>query len=164
MANIICVRPIWDREALPMPRKLQYRRGDRLHPVKFFPVHVGPEPDHPVGRKGHVLARAWEQLRGSPPADGLLILDGDVAVDPEHTRAMIEAIDSDCTRVWTAPVRIWPVSTHRQDWVWAHWEDHASQELDMFPRYFSFSFTYLPAGLVDKANMETNVSALVSEH
>jgi hypothetical protein len=81
----------------------------------------------------------------------MLILDGDVVVDPLDIGAMFSAIHSDPESVWTAPVRIWPVSTHRQDWVWAHWDESASQVNDENPRWFSFCFTYLPGELLNAA-------------
>jgi hypothetical protein len=123
--------------------------GTERH-AKFFPLYVNPEPGFPVGRKGFVLAAAWRCFgqRGQD-VDGLLILDGDVAIDPVHMTQMYAAINSDPGKVWTAACRIWPVSTHRAGWVWASWEDKASQELDRYPRWFSFNFTYLPRALMD---------------
>jgi hypothetical protein len=141
---------IWDRQSTPRGTVL-YRKGDYLRNAKFFPIHVTPEPEYPVGRKGLMMASAWETLGKRANCDGMIVLDGDVAVDPTHVAAMFDAIDADPQVVWTAPVRIWPVSTHRADWVWAHWKDRASQNLDNDPLWFSFCFTYLPAQLLNFA-------------
>ena len=148
MAQVVCVRVTWNGSAPPLP-PLWWRDGDYIYRAKFFPIDVHPTIDDPVGRKGYALARAWQTLRGD--TDGMLILDGDVIIDPTHLAAMMGCIDSDPGCVWTAPVKIWPVSTHRRDWVWAHWETKASQEIDEHPRWFSFCFTYLPRPLIDAA-------------
>ena len=147
MAEIICIQAGWNGGALKLP-PLQYRRGDRLFRAKFHKVSVAATDDYPLGRKGLVLARAWEQLGPPAKAEGMLVLDGDVAVDPVMVRQMMDAIDGAPGIVHTAPVKIWPVSTHRQDWVWAHWENRASQHIDDTASWFSFNFTYLPAALL----------------
>lgn len=142
MADVACVRVIWERQYIPLP---PIRNGDQL--IKFRPVYVEPETEYPGGRKGAALAGAWRQFGRT--ADGMLILDGDVVIDPIICTPMFNAIHSDPQQVWTAPVRIWPVSTNRPTWVWGHWEEEASQELDMYPKYFSFNFTYLPKKLLE---------------
>lgn len=147
MADIVCVRVIWDREHFwPMP-VIRYTAGGVNHAIKFTPVHFGPESGWPVGRKGAALAGAWKQLGGD--ADGMLILDADVAVDPQMVVTMMSAIGGDPESVWTAPVRIWPVSTMRDGWVWSHWETEASQQVDEVANWFSFCFTYVPRALLD---------------
>jgi len=127
---------IWDHGGLPV--KL----------AAFRDVHVAPSAEYPFGRKGLALAGAWRQLAGSADVAGMLLLDGDVAADPVDHDAITACIDSDPEAVWTAPVRIWPVSTYRDDWVWAHWETEASQHLDLTANWFSFNFTYLPRRLI----------------
>lgn len=137
MAEVVCVRVVWNHQALPKA------------PSAFRDIHIGPEPGAPFGRKGQALAGAWRQL--GKKADGMLILDADVAVDPADFRTMMHAIGEEPDVAHTAPVRIWPVSTHRAGWVWAHWDKKASQELDYEARYFSFCFTYLPRRLITAA-------------
>lgn len=117
--------------------------------VRFHEVRVRPEPEYPAGRKGLALKGAWVQLGRKAGADGMLVLDGDVAIDPGHVRAMFAAIAGRPEIVHTAPVKLWPVSTSRPDWHWAHWEDHPSQDIDGKANYFSFCFTYLPAQLLE---------------
>jgi hypothetical protein len=80
---------------------------------------------------------------------GMLILDGDVAVDPLDTSTMMRAIGANPDIVHTAPVRIWPVSTKRGHWVWAHSKGGKSQEDTDEPNRFSFGFTYLPRALIE---------------
>lgn len=144
MAEVFCVRLIWQKPDWEMPVA--------RHPgglVRFHPIVIRPELEHPAGRKGLALKCAWEQM--SCGADGMLILDSDVAVDPQMIGSMLSAIHAEPEAVHTAPVRIWPVSTMREDWTWAHWKDSPSQQIDYEPRWFSFCFTWLPGKLVRSA-------------
>lgn len=149
MTEVACVRVIWDRKAFDMPpvRYLDSAKVPRV--LRFHPLHVVPEVEYPAGRKGLALAGAWRYFGIKGGADGLLILDGDVAIDPVMAEKMLNAIGREPGSVHTAPVRLWPVSTGRPDWVWAHWEKEASQEIDLNPRYFSFNFTWLPRKLIE---------------
>lgn len=140
MAEVVCVRMNWDRTAIPFP-----------HARHYYTMHVSPEPDYPFGRKGLVISSAWRQLAGRQAA-GLLILDGDVIIDPADHVAMLQAIHEEPGAVHVAPVRIWPVSTKRDVWSWAHWSTGPSQLLDLRPVWFSFCFTYLPRQLLTAAN------------
>ena len=140
MAQIICIRLDWNHTAMPL----------RIA-SKFFTLEVNPEPAHPFGRKGLALAGAWDQLAG-PDIAGMLILDGDVAIDPLDHKHMIKAIDDEPHMlVHTAPVVLWPVSTHLENWVWGHGrnsrysQDDGEEDLDMF----TFCYTYLPRKLVE---------------
>jgi hypothetical protein len=138
VAEIVCVRADWDRTAIPL--KLP----------AFHTIHLTPEAAHPFGRKGLALAGAWRQLAGRT-TDGMLILDGDVAADLLDLAAMRAAIHVEPAAVHTAPVRLWPASTHQPSWVWAHWDHEMTQEENPAPRRFSFCFTYLPRRLIDSA-------------
>jgi hypothetical protein len=140
MAQIICIRLDWNHTAIPL----------RIA-SKYFTLHVAPEPAHPFGRKGLALAGAWHQLTG-PDIAGMLILDGDVAIDPHDHHHMLTAIDKDPhDTIHTAPVRLWPVSTHQPDWVWGHGtagrftQNDTDHNLDTF----TFCYTYLPRRLID---------------
>lgn len=130
------VRLDWDHTALPLPG------------LGFYALRITPEPGHPFGRKGLALAAAWEQLAG-PAAAGLVILDGDVAVDPQDIAAMLAAIHLDPGAVHVAPVRLWPASTKRDRWVWGHGRGDFSRDDPDDPDVFGFCFTYLPRRLVD---------------
>lgn len=149
MAQVVCVRVTWNGTAAPLA-PLWWRDGDYIRRAKFHTLDLRPDIDHPVGRKGHALSVAWRAL-GRGQAAGMLILDGDVIIDPTHLGAMMAAIDSDPECVWVAPVKLWPVSTHRRDWVWAHWETTPSQQIDQVAGWFSFCFTYIPGPLIDAA-------------
>jgi len=138
VAKLLFVRLDWDRTAIPVTFSHIQVRTLRIH----------PEPGWPAGRKGLTLEMAWRQL-ASPDAAGMLILDGDVAVDPGDVVAMFLAVDAAPDDVHVAPVKLWPVSTQEASWKWAHgkggWD---SQEPCGDPDYFSFCFTYLPRRLV----------------
>jgi hypothetical protein len=138
VAVLLCVRVDWDRTALPLPASLRYHR-----------LRVDPEPGYPFGRKGLQLAAAWRHL-AEPHFDGMLVIDGDVMIDPADHAAMMAAIDARPALVHTAPVRIWPASTKRPGWVWSHWAEAASQDIDRRGvRWFSFCYTYLPRALLE---------------
>jgi hypothetical protein len=97
MAQIICIRLDWNHTAIPL----------RIA-SKYFTLHVAPEPAHPFGRKGLALAGAWHQLTG-PDIAGMLILDGDVAIDPHDHHHMLAAIDKDPHDTIYTASRRWPV-------------------------------------------------------
>lgn len=151
MASVVCVRVIWDRQEYWSLPVIRYTTTDGAnHAIRFTPVHLGPEAGWPMGRKGLALAGAWGQLnRGGDVADGMLVLDADVAIDPQMVITMMTAIGTDPAAVWTAPVRIWPVSTMKDHWIWAHWNLVPSQHVDQSARWFSFNFTYLPRQLLE---------------
>jgi hypothetical protein len=115
----------------------------------FRDLFINPEPEYPFGRKGLAFMRAWEEIGIPNECVGILLLDGDVAVDPYDVEQMHVHLYSDVNSVWVAPIRIWPVSHLGANWVWGHGEDEFSQENVTNPNCFSFSFTYLPADLVN---------------
>jgi hypothetical protein len=137
MPDIVFVRVDWDNQAFSLP----------LPGIRMHRLHVDPEPAHPFGRKGLILASAWEQLR-TPSATGMLILDGDVAIDLYDLSVMLAAINKDPAVVHAAPARLWPRSTGRTSWVWSVWDGEQSQELPETPAFTTFCFTYLPALLL----------------
>lgn len=127
----------------------------------FHDICVFPEPEHPKGRKGMTIYSAWRDMHG-PDDAGLLILDGDVAIEPTDLNAMVQHVASDREAVWTAPVKLWPKSTHLPSWVWGHRRQPPDginqQDLMQFwqtdipdPDWFTFCFTYLPRSLVEAA-------------
>lgn len=138
MAELICLHVNWDRTALPI------RLPD------FHELHIGPEPGYPAGRKGLQLAGAWRQLAGAT-TDGLLLLDGDVAVDALDLAAMRHAIHAEPGIVHTAAVRLWPKSTKRAGWIWGHWAREPGQKMTRAPWRFSFCFTYVPRAVIEQA-------------
>jgi hypothetical protein len=139
LAERVQVRVDWDHTAIPLPLP------------GFKILRIGPEPGYPYGRKGLALAGAWRQL-STPTADGMLLLDGDVAIDLLDLAAMVGSVSRETQDVHTAAVRLWPAGmASGHSWVWAHWEDEPSQHSDLNPRRFSFCFTWLPRRLIDAA-------------
>lgn len=117
----------------------------------FRELHVTPEPDFPFGRKGLTFACAWEHLGVPNDAIGMLILDGDVAIDPHDNRSMHRAIWHDPFKVHVARCKLWPISHQGEGWVWGHGKDGAFTQEDVpDPDMFSFSFTFLPAALMNE--------------
>ena len=139
--RVVYVRVLWDRQPSPPP----------VPGIRHFDLAVGPEPGHPYGRKGLALLGAWQQLR-TRECTGMLVQDGDVAVDPLDVSVMLETVRRYPADVWTAPVRLWPASTQRPSWVWGHWAAGGpTQEPVPDPAFFSFCFTYLPRRVIDHA-------------
>jgi hypothetical protein len=135
--TVILMRLDWDRTAPP-----------GICPPGFYTTHVTPSDEHPYGRKGLVIASAWRALQ-TPPIAGLVILDGDVAIDPADRAAMLAAIEAEPKAVHVAPVKLWPVSTKATGWVWGHGRDGLFTRTDHDdPDAFGFGFTYLPRRLV----------------
>jgi hypothetical protein len=135
---MLCVRLDWNHTAIPL------RIASR-----FYALEVNPEPEYPFGRKGLGLARTWQQL-AEPGAAGMLLLDGDVAIDPHDFDHMLAAIDKRPGAVHTGLVRLWPVSTRLDRWVWGHGRDGYSRQLNPgVLNTFSFCFTYLPRALIE---------------
>lgn len=144
MTGFLFFRLIWDAHHVWFPL--------RINSVNMKELHVAPETAHPFGRKGLALAAAWKQLSddGTP---GMLILDGDVVIDPYDYVMMYNAIMGDPEAVHIAPVRIWPVSKNDLNgWSWAHClEGRFSQVMEMNPDFFSFNFTYVPRRVIELA-------------
>lgn len=138
MPDVICVRMIWDRRAIELGSL----------PGRWHSLHYGPEAEHPFGRRGLAMAEAWSALQMSKQEAGMVLLDGDVAVDPHDVQAMLTAIHFEPAAVHVAPVKIWPKSTTWDAWAWGHYRDRPSQERCVDPRRFGFSFTYLPRCLL----------------
>jgi hypothetical protein len=131
------VRLDWDRTALP-----------GICPPGFYTLHIDPEPGHPFGRKGLALDAAWRRL-STRGCCGLVILDGDVAIDPADRQAMLQAVDRDPHSVHVAPVKLWPASTKQKSWVHGHGAGGQFSQKDTdTPDTFGFSFTYLPRKLI----------------
>lgn len=132
---MIAIRLIWNRQTFPLN-------------IPIREIYVDPEPDWPFGRKGHVLKRVWDEL---PNQEGMLILDGDVAIDPDDMAVMKQAIARKNNEVFTAPAKIWPASTGFPMRCWAHGHDMYGGDSEEPITRFSFNFTYLPARLMRSA-------------
>jgi hypothetical protein len=161
--QLVTIRTIWNNQKLNLPSMYGFRD-----------IHMNSSDEYPVGRKGHVLARTWEQL-ADPETAGMLILDGDVAVDPLDCGAMGDAIKAHPEIVHVAPIRLWPASTHLETWVWGHGWGQYSQGWTKKINWFTFGFTYLPARLIVLAitagladwhypNVDKRVCAVANTH
>lgn len=116
----------------------------------YHEIVVRQSEQHPFGQKGLVLGHLWLSLERTG-ADGLLINDNDVIIDPHDQRAMMISIKTDPLAVHTAPVKIWPKSTGDKSWGWSHGDNpgHRSQIDTDNPTWFGFGFTFLPGRLLD---------------
>lgn len=139
--NCLFVRFNWDHQALPYdPSQVG---------VTFKDIHLQPTPAFPVGRKGLALVSYWEQMQRMRPYLGILIMDGDVALDPLDIHIMRIYIGESPDAVVTAPIRLW----YEGEWFWSH-RGAANllntEEPDEI-HFFSFGFTYIPAALIETA-------------
>jgi hypothetical protein len=142
--GILFCRLIWDGHHVQFPL--------RISGVPMKDLHVAPETAAPFGRKGLAIASAWAQLQ-EPEMTGLLILDGDVVIDPYDYHVMYRAIEKEPDAVHIAPVRLWPISKSDIDgWAWGHCRDnHFTSAPTPDPDFFSFNFTYVPRRVVELA-------------
>lgn len=147
LINLVCVKIAWMGKSIASMEN------------PFHLICVNPEPAHPKGRKGLVMASAWRQMSTDGDA-GMLILDSDVAIEPTDMHTMVQHIGSDIHSVWTAPAKLWPRATHLPTWVWGHRkEPQPSMSHDDTirlwqtdvddPDWFTFCFTYIPRRLIE---------------
>lgn len=139
------------------PFILQYEwQGYRVRGlIPDLVIPLAPEPDWPHGRKGKATADAWS-LYGSKVRTGLLVMDNDVAADPDDLAAMTEAVQQLPADVHTAMVKNWPASTSRPDWIWSHragrlGAPEPTQDDSAAVVYFATGMTWLPGRLLDLA-------------
>jgi hypothetical protein len=124
-------------------------RNDKMRTVPGYrQIDINPSEEYPFGRKGMALSRVWEKARETH-TKGMLLLDGDVAIDPHDHAAMVEFVRRNNVSVCIGPAKIWPISTNFSTWVWAHRKNGAFnisewQEYHEDPDTFSFCYTYLP--------------------
>lgn len=118
----------------------------------FRRVNIETSTEYPIGRRGLLLANCWKSL-AVKNTSGMLMMDGDIVIDPCDLDGMFQVMKRWSDDVITAPVRIWPVSTQRPTWSWGHrhsydnykhWQENVSD-----PDMFSLSFTYIPRRLIE---------------
>jgi hypothetical protein len=143
-APFLFLRVIWDAHKIRFPLDIVGANIKELHVV--------PEPSHPFGRKGMAIAGAWKQLQ-EPDMSGILLLDGDVLIDPYDYIHMLAAIYQEPTAAHIAPVKLWPISKGDLDgWAWGHCRNNNfSQEMELNPDFFAFNFTYVPRKAIELA-------------
>ena len=137
-------RIIWDAHHIQFPL--------RVTGFNIKELHVSPEPGAPFGRKGLALAAAWKQL-ARPDTAGMLLLDGDVVIDPHDVMMMLLAIHKDPDAVHIGPAKLWPVTMgDAPGWVWGHCRNAEwSQVMTEDPDFFAFNFTYVPRAVIELA-------------
>lgn len=132
----------WDHQALPYNPS---RAG-----ITFKDIHIIPTADYPYGQKGLALAHFWDQMQACSTYEGILLLDGDVAIDPYDLASMVAQIEAtEGQKVITAPIRLW----YGDEWFWCHRDitNELSKEPELPIKYFGFGFTYLPGILMHAA-------------
>jgi hypothetical protein len=141
-------------------------------------IRVAPEPDAPRGRKARLMADYWRSIR-EVGYSGILWQDPDIVCDPDDIDAMRAWAGQYPQNVLVAPHKLWPASTMRPSWVWAHghWDNGApvmSQQLVRKPEWFALGLTYTPAVLLELAaphmfawqfgQVDSGLSAVARQH
>lgn len=101
------------------------------------------------------MSDLWCGLPAPRPA-GILWVDPDVAADPDDLGAMQLAVSSHPGWVHTGLVKLWPISTGHQDWIWSHRGGSmgfpaVTQDETVPVSYISMGFVWTPAVLLDTA-------------
>jgi hypothetical protein len=121
-------------------------------PTPFRRVDIYSTNEYPVGRKGYTLTQCWRTMKDTHTS-GLLILDSDVAIDPNDFSHMYNAMRGDSSAIHIGASLIWPKSTGYSTPVWAHrkfgteFKEWRTNRTDVDTA--SFCFTYLPARLLE---------------
>lgn len=106
---------------------------------------------------GQVLRDQWDMCGNVP---GMLWLEADIAIGPEHLDELERAVAADDGTVVAVPFRLYPASTRQPRVVWPFYErlpDGREQIIDArlsVPRHpltFGLGCTYLPARLLECA-------------
>lgn len=92
---------------------------------------------------------------------------------------MIAAVRISPDRVYVAAHKLWPASTMRDDWVWAHGRmidgaPELTQRLRIGAQWWALGLTYTPGALLDLAaphmpawvfgQVDTGLSAIARQH
>lgn len=77
------------------------------------PVRLGATSDHPRGAYGQAIG-------DHATADGLVVVEQDIALDPIAVRELMQAIARWPRWVIAVPYVLWPTSTGRDGPIWAH--------------------------------------------
>lgn len=121
-------------------------------PTPFRKIDIWPTNEYPVGRKGYTLATCWRTMKETHTS-GMLILDSDVAIDPNDFSSMYSSMRSNSNAVHIGPSLIWPKSTGYSHVVWAHRKFGTTfkewREFKTDVDTASFCFTYLPSSLIE---------------
>lgn len=131
----------------------KHERAESVRPDDI--LRVAPEDDAPRGRKAALMAAYWWMAKQKGAA-GVIWQDPDIVCDPDDLAAMRTAIEYRPTSVAVASHKLWPASTMRDSWVWAHglhvggypvlgqvWQKRAE--------WFALGLTYTPGRLLDLA-------------
>lgn len=116
---------------------------------------IAPEPDAPRGRKATYMARVWANAKPAG-ALGIVWQDPDIVIDPDDYEEMMRAAKRAPDFIHVSVHKLWPASTMRESWVWAHGlvKDNVpvlSQQIAPRADWFALGFTYTPGRLLDLA-------------
>lgn len=149
-------------------------------PLECYRTHVYPN-EHPNHVSyGHILMKMWREVMNEY---GMLWLEGDVAIAPEHLQELSDEQKCYPDLVITVPYLLYPKSTGRQRPMWSSqgrsplgasvpYDDTAIPPPE--PGFFSLGCTYLPKALLehvklDRGNwdypcLDTRLSDLAYDH
>lgn len=116
-------------------------------------INVLGDMEFPNDNRAALMCDTWIRVRkNSEP--GILWLAPDVALDPVDLEAMHEAVAASPEDVHTGMVKLWPISTGHNQWIWSHrpgtmGQPAATQDGTAPVAYFSMDCLWAPARLLD---------------
>lgn len=149
-------------------------------PIEMYRLHIWPNGHHNHVSYGAVMMDFW---RKSPDWHGMIWLEGDIAITPEHLSEMMPEIECYPDFVVTVPYLLYPRTTNREVPMWSvqgrtptgqavpyRYDEIHPRE----PAFFSLGCTYLPRKLLDLVDLtrgnwdypclDTRLSELAREH
>lgn len=130
-------------------------------PIECYRTHIWPNGHENHITYGSVLMGMWSYVNGE---QGMLWLEGDIAITPEHLQEIdgIQRITPD--HVITVPYLLYTKTTGRQRPMWSvqgisplgspiPYEDKDLPP--SIPTYFSLGCTYLPSRLLGLVNLKS---------
>ena len=128
-------------------------------PIKLHRVNIWPNDHELHVSYGKVLIDIWQNAEDEI---GLLWIEGDIAITPEHLYEIDRELSHHSDIVVTVPYLLYPKTTGR---TWPIWSNRGitpegvpiayeySQKPPARPAFFSLGCTYMPACLLD--NLDT---------
>lgn len=128
-------------------------------PLKCHRIAIWPNEHRNHISYGDMLTTQWRYFKGE---SGMLWIEGDIAVTPEHLTEIVDATLVHPGCVVAVPYLLYPATTQRPYPMWSNqgatpmglpvaYDGIAPHPID--PAFFSLGCTFLPAYLLDRIDM-----------
>lgn len=124
-------------------------------PIECYRIQIWPNNHRNHSSYGDIMRLQWAHF---PDAKGMVWLEGDVAIAPEHIQELTDDIECYPDFVITVPYLLYPKTTQRDEPIWSV-QSRAPLGGSVpipsrippprEPGYFSLGCTYLPRKLLD---------------